>query len=51
MRPDVLEHPGSAVPLMMAATAAGDPYALAVLDMCMPELDGVGLGVLPRQVG
>jgi two-component system sensor histidine kinase/response regulator len=46
MRPDVLEHPGSAVPLMMAATAAGDPYALAVLDMCMPELDGVGLGRL-----
>jgi len=46
MRPDLLAYPRSAVPLMMAAIAAGDPYAVAVLDMHMPDIDGLELARL-----
>jgi PAS domain S-box-containing protein len=43
MQPDVLEHANLVVARMRAAAAAGHPYAIAVLDMCMPDLDGVEL--------
>ncbi|HET7397001.1 MAG TPA: response regulator [Intrasporangium sp.] len=43
MRPDVVEHPQAVVDLMRAALAAGDPYAITVLDMCMPQIDGLEL--------
>jgi CheY-like chemotaxis protein/nitrogen-specific signal transduction histidine kinase len=46
MRPDVLEFPRSAVPVMRSAAAAGDPYAVAVLDLCMPDLTGLELAGL-----
>ena len=46
MRPDIAEHPQTVVPLMRAALAAGDPYAITVLDMCMPEIDGLALAGL-----
>ncbi|WP_457252281.1 response regulator [Pedococcus sp. P5_B7] len=45
-RPDVVEHPHAVVGLMRAALAAGDPYAIAVLDMCMPSVDGLELAGL-----
>jgi PAS domain S-box-containing protein len=43
MRPEVVERPGSVVALMREAAAGGQPFAIAVLDMCMPEMDGVQL--------
>ena len=43
MRPDVLEHPRDAVGRMRDALADGHPYGIAVLDMCMPEMDGLEL--------
>jgi PAS domain S-box-containing protein len=43
MRPDVVEHPSSVVALMREAAAGGQPYAIAVLDLCMPEVDGLEL--------
>jgi signal transduction histidine kinase/DNA-binding response OmpR family regulator len=46
MRPDVVEHPQAVLRLMLTALAAGDPYAITVLDMCMPELDGLELAGL-----
>ena len=46
MRPDVVEHPRAVLDLMRSAAAAGDPHAIAVLDMCMPELDGLELAGL-----
>ena len=46
MRPDVVEHPQAVVGLMRAALTSGDPYALAVLDMCMPYIDGLELAGL-----
>ena len=43
MQPDVTGDPRSVVSLMRGAAASGAPYAIAVLDMCMPDLDGVEL--------
>ena len=43
MQPDVLEDPTLVVDRMREAATAGRPYAIAVLDMCMPDLDGVDL--------
>ncbi len=43
MHPDVLEDPAVVVDRMREAATAGHPYAIAVLDMCMPDLDGVDL--------
>jgi two-component system sensor histidine kinase/response regulator len=46
MRPTVVEHPASVTALMRTAAAAGHPYPVAVLDMCMPDLDGLELARL-----
>ncbi len=43
MRPDVTGDPRSAVSLMREAAASGAPYAIAVLDLYMPDLDGIEL--------
>lgn len=47
-RPDVVEHPNAVVGMMRAALASGDPYAIAVLDRCMPYIDGIELAGLIR---
>lgn len=47
-RPDVVEHPNAVVGMMRAALASGDPYAIAVLDRCMPYIDGLELAGLIR---
>lgn len=47
-RPDVVAHPDAVVAMMRAALASGDPYAIAVLDRCMPYLDGLELAGLIR---
>lgn len=46
MVPDVVDDPRSVVGRMEAAAAAGSPYAIAVLDMCMPDIDGLELARL-----
>lgn len=43
MRPDLVEHSHLVVQRMRDAAAKGHPYALAVLDMCMPDMDGLEL--------
>lgn len=48
MRTDVVEDPDAVVGMMRAALASGDPYAIAVLDRCMPYLDGLELAGLIR---
>jgi signal transduction histidine kinase/CheY-like chemotaxis protein len=47
-RPDVVEHPDAVVAMMHAALVSGDPYAIAVLDRCMPYIDGLELAGLIR---
>jgi PAS domain S-box-containing protein len=40
----ILEHPRQVLPAIHAARAAGQPFDLAVLDVQMPDEDGVSLG-------
>ena len=47
-RPDVAAHPDAVVGMMRAALSSGDPYAIAVLDRCMPYIDGLELAGLIR---
>jgi signal transduction histidine kinase/DNA-binding response OmpR family regulator len=47
-RPDVVEHPDAVVAMMRAALVSGDPYAIALLDRCMPYIDGLELAGLVR---
>ena len=47
-RPDVVEDPNAVVAMMRAALVSGDPYAIAVLDRCMPYIDGLELAGLIR---
>ena len=44
MRPDEAEDGRTALDLMAKAAAGNDPYRLAVLDHCMPGMDGEDLG-------
>ena len=43
MRPEVVEHATSALSHLADAAASGDAYPLAVLDLCMPGMDGIEL--------
>jgi len=43
MSVDVVDGAEPALELLREATGAGRPYALAVLDLCMPEVDGLEL--------
>ncbi|HET7476158.1 MAG TPA: response regulator, partial [Dermatophilaceae bacterium] len=39
----VLDNPHEVVPRLRDAAQGGRPFAAVILDMCMPELDGLGL--------
>ncbi|WP_231391910.1 hybrid sensor histidine kinase/response regulator [Arthrobacter sp. 35W] len=43
MRPVVVEDAAAALASCRAAAGAGEPYDIAVLDMCMPGMDGLDL--------
>ncbi len=43
MRPDTAADAITALGAMRSAAADGKPYAIAVLDMCMPDIDGLEL--------
>lgn len=43
MRPEIAEDARTALDLCRSAVAAGTPFDIAVLDMCMPEMDGLDL--------
>ncbi len=43
LRPDVVDSAAAALVQMRAMAAQGEPYAIAVLDMCMPDVDGLEL--------
>ena len=43
MRPDSVEGGPQGLGQLHAMAAAGKPYQIAVLDMCMPQMDGVEL--------
>ena len=44
LRPEEAEDGRTALALMAQAAASGDPFRLAVLDHCMPGMDGEALG-------
>ncbi len=46
MRPDAIEYPQSVLARMRVAVTEGHPYAIAVLDMCMPDMDCLELASL-----
>jgi len=46
MRPDVVATPDKVLRLMQDAVSADDPYAIVVLDLCMPGMDGLELAGL-----
>lgn len=43
LRPDVVADARTALDRSRAAAAAGQPFDVAVLDMCMPDMDGLEL--------
>lgn len=43
MRPEVVEGGHAALVRLRDAAATGEPFDLAVLDMCMPDMDGLEL--------
>jgi CheY-like chemotaxis protein len=47
LRPDVVDNAPAALAQLRSGAEQGEPYAVAVLDMCMPDVDGLQLA---RQV-
>ncbi|WP_296603495.1 response regulator [Nocardioides sp.] len=43
LRPDVVAHAEAVVPLLRSAAQTGNPYPVAVLDLGLPDLDGLTL--------
>lgn len=43
MQPELVENANSALTSLRAAAADGHPYDLAVLELCMPDTDGLQL--------
>ncbi len=48
MRPDAVVDGRSALRLLDTADRDGDPYRLVLLDLCMPDIDGLSLAKLIR---
>ncbi len=48
MRPDVIDNAPAALEVMRRAVGDGEPYKIALLDMCMPDMDGIELA---RHIG
>jgi PAS domain S-box-containing protein len=44
--PDLADHGSAALAMVLAAQRAGQPYDLAILDLRMPDLDGLALSRL-----
>ncbi|MDQ3980563.1 MAG: response regulator [Actinomycetota bacterium] len=43
MRPDTEQDPQQALELLRTAAAMGQPYGVAIVDMNMPDIDGLGV--------